>query len=156
MTNQHDLMIPFYLAGRAIKSLGRIRKYVDDPDEIADKITEGTPVRIAIGAACDEAAKQYGADKKRKAAWLEEHKEELEDVATLIGGKDDAYKAYLQGCADELAYSLEPDVLDSLEGDYDEEGDDDDEADDDSAEGDQEGDEADTEDEAGGGEKRSR
>lgn len=108
--------IPFYLQGRSVKSLSRLRKFVADPDEIVEAIEGGKPVRAAVTDACAEAAKQLIGDRKRKAAWLDENTTELVDV-TAIGGKDDAWKAFCFGMADELAYVYEIDVLDCLEGD---------------------------------------
>lgn len=122
----NDDTIPFYLQGRSVKSLARLRKFVADPDEIVEAIEKGKPVRAAITDACAEAAKQLIADRKRKAAWLEEHNAELVDV-TAIGGKDEAWKAYCYGMADELAYVYEVDVLDCLDDGDDDEDDEDDE-----------------------------
>lgn len=116
--------IPFYLQGRGAK-LARIKKYVADPEEIAEQIEGGkAKVRDAIGKACTDAAEQLMGDRKRKAAWIEENADELAEV-TAIGGKDEAWKAYCYGMGDELAYAIEPDVLDVLE-DPDGEGDGDD------------------------------
>jgi hypothetical protein len=133
----NEQMIPFYLAGRGVKSLSRLKKYVDDPDEIAEKITTGSvTVRGAVGAAADAAAAQLKADKKRRATFLAEYKELLDDLglAALTGSSDEAWSSYCQGMSDELAYSLEPEVLDAL--DDDDEGDDDDEEDGDDGDGD--------------------
>jgi hypothetical protein len=139
MGGMKEQLIPFYMAGRGVKSLSRLKKYVDDPDEIADKITEvsGATVRMAVGAACDTAAGQVKADKKRKKAFEEEFGSELGEL-TAAGDKDDAWAAYCQGMSDELAFSIEPEVLDALEG----ESEDDDDDDDDASDGD-DGDESD-------------
>lgn len=124
-------MIPFYLQGRGAK-LTRIKKYVADPEEIAETIEGGkAKVRDAIGKACSEAAEQLMGDRKRKAVWLEENSAELANVDVMLGGKvntDEAWKAFCYGMGDELAYAMEPDVLDVLEdpdGEGDEDGDDD-------------------------------
>lgn len=120
-------LIDFYLAGRAVKSLSRLRKYLADPDEIAEKILAGTPVRAAISEACEAAAKQVEADRKRKAAWLADLAENSD--SPLNGNGEAAWKAYCQGMADELAYAIDADVLDALEGEGDDDDDDDDEGD---------------------------
>lgn len=137
MAGMNEDLISFYLAGRAVKSLGRLKKSIADPDEIAEKIIAGTAVRAAISDACAEAAKPTLTDRKRKTAWLTENKDDL-PTAPSSSSNDDAWAAYCQGMADELAYAIEPDVLDALEGDGedDEDGDDDEEDDDEHEDGD--------------------
>ena len=129
-------LISFYLQGRAVKSISRIRKFAADPDEIAVKITAGAGVRPAIGAACDEAASQLRANRKARQTWAADSKDDL--VGLGAGGEDLAWGAYCQGMSDELAYVIESEVLDALEGDEEEgEGDDDvEESDDDDDESD--------------------
>lgn len=124
-----EQLISFYLQGRGVDSLARLRKFVDDPDEIAEKIRAGADVRAAVSAACEAASSQIAADRKRRDKWMEENRDEL-----VTADKTEAWKAYCQGMADELAYSMEPDVLDALEGDY--------EDDDDGDEGEEEEDKA--------------
>jgi hypothetical protein len=131
-------MIPFYLNGRGVTRLAKIRSLVADPEEIADEIEKGAELRVAITKACDEAARQFAVHRKRKEKWFEENKAELDeaDLSTTIGGKDAAWEAYCKGVGDELAYCLEPDVINALDGDEEGEdegvdGEDDDEDDDD-------------------------
>lgn len=118
-------LLPFYLQGRAIKSLGILRKHVDSPEEIATTIGKGADVRQAIATACAAAASQLRGDRRRREKWLAENKEDLVGAPS----SDEAWKAFCDGAADELAYAMEPDVLDVLEAEHAEEGGDDEEDD---------------------------
>lgn len=107
-------MIPFYLSGRSVTRLSKIRALVADPEEIAEVVESGRlDFRAAITDACDEAAKQYAANRKRREKWFEESKLELEESKV---DKTAAWEAYCKGVGDELAYVLEPDVLNELYG----------------------------------------
>lgn len=137
-----EAFIPFYLEGRAVKSLGKYQRMLPDADEIAEQITSEDllSVRAAVEAACKEGLKPLETDRKKKRAWLDDHKQELDMLRGEKPGKmpmgvtnadDLAWHYYLNGIADELAYVVEADVLEELDEDDDsEDGDDIDDADD--------------------------
>ena len=130
-------LIPFYLQGRDARSLNKIQRFVDHPGDLADQVAERgfAELRTIIGTACRQAAGQLSGDRRLRDKWMTENEAELKESGLSAILHDDAWKAYCCGMADELAYTLETDVLAELAGeDSDDPGDDD--------EGDSEDDEA--------------
>ena len=124
--------VVFYLAGRD----DRLLKHDIDTEEIARLVLKGKgTIRELLVKAANSAAEPLRVARK-KAGWTEEYADEIKEAG---GDAEEAYKCYLEGRIDELAYSLEKDVIDELEvelgGDGDDEGDDDE---DDDADGDDE------------------
>lgn len=138
----------YYMMGRSEK---RLLKTDTTEDDLVTAILapDAEPLRDVLLEVCRNAAKPLETGKtKRK--WLEDHREEI--------GSDDpeeAYKAWLHGRVDELAYALEGDVITALglevegseggdeetETDGEEEGGDEDEDEDDEDESDEDDDE---------------
>jgi hypothetical protein len=97
----------FYIQGREDRTL----KHDVDVDELAKKLRAGdVAFRDAVLAACDAVAQPLSGGKaKRK--WLDEHQEE---IAQAGGSAEQAHAAWVKGRVDELAYMLEPDVINAL------------------------------------------
>jgi hypothetical protein len=120
----------FYLEGREAKLLkADIDTGVIAEQVIADKGT----IHELLHAAVSAAAKGLEVDRQKK-RWISDYEDE---IAAAGGDSDAAYRHFCDGRIDELVYRLEPEVLEDLEvDDDDDEGDDDDE---DGAEDDEDG-----------------
>lgn len=105
MENITDEYLPFYCQGRAER---RLLKHDISESDLVEVISKGTPLRRAIEEACERVATPFQTGKSKR-LWLLEN---ADDVAGL--DPDLAYKAFLQGRIDELAYVLEPDVVGAL------------------------------------------
>jgi hypothetical protein len=120
----------FYLEGRGAK---RLLRHDIAEDALAEEIvSSGVSFRDAVLAACVRATAPLESGRSKK-TWVGEHGTE---IAAAGGNADDAYAAYLRGLADELAYALEPGVVEEIGKRFDdetgdEEGDDDDDENDD-------------------------
>lgn len=114
----------FYIEGREARGL----KHDIDIDDVAEKLRPGgATLRDAILAACDAAAKPLDSGKSKR-TWIAER---TEDIAEAGGNAEEAYRAWLKGRIDELAYMLEPEVINALAGENVEDTSDDDEEDED-------------------------
>lgn len=123
-----EKLLPFYFDGREAK-LVRIRKLCMDADEIADVI-RNAPIlapRDHIGAVAKKAGTTLTGDRKYRQKWIADNNDALHEVSGVISGED-AFSAFVDGLADELAYVLEDEVLGAL-GASDEEGEEDGEGD---------------------------
>lgn len=122
--------LTFYLDGRGVKSLGRLRKLVPDAEEICDRVVAGEAIRTAIERRVAEGMKLLAGDRKYKTAWLKDNDEAIDEslegnsARGLEGSKDEAFEAFMGGMADELSYSLEAEVVELLEEEIDGGGDD--------------------------------
>lgn len=119
---------PFYLEGRADKLL----RHDIDIDALVTRLTSNDDVslRDAVREACATAASALAGSKDQR-KWVDKHKTAIADAG---GDSDAAHSAWRQGRIDELAYSLEQDVVDAISDevlDEEEEEDDDDEDDED-------------------------
>lgn len=120
-------LLPFYMAGREAK-LTRIRKLCADPEDLCQAVLDGNEgVRDACAGAAQRAADLLRSDARYRKQWSKDSADEVAELST-----DDlsrAFDAYIVGLRDELAYVLEPDVLECIsdeleEVDDDEDGDD--------------------------------
>lgn len=116
-TEFNTLYWSFYLEGRQAKLL----KGDIDAEELAQSLLDDRTqsMRDVITAACTKAVVTLDGSKARR-KWFAAH----DDVAPLT--QEEAYKAYCRGRAEELAYSLEVEVveyLDALTGEDDGDGD---------------------------------
>lgn len=131
-----ECLVPFYLEGRGIERINRLRDGIDF-DDVIEKILEGALLpREALQSAAVSAVMPLSSDNRKRLAWVAEHKEEIGHLISELGGSitpqlaaAEAWQAYIAGVTDELAFVSEPDLLDDLEGD-DDDGDVDDEEDD--------------------------
>jgi hypothetical protein len=115
----------FYIEGREQR---RLLKHDIAEDALAEEMVRtGARFRDVVSAACEKAAAPLDGGKLKK-IWITEHNDQI----TAAGGDTRAaYAAFLQGKADELAYALEPGVVEALREQFGEEGDDEDEDDED-------------------------
>lgn len=118
-------LLTFYLDGRGVKQLSRLRKLAPDAEEITQSILAGKDLREEIQRCCYEAKRLLAGDRKYKAKWL---KDNDHAVAELEADENDAFDAFMHGMADELCYSLEHEVLGVLEEEIDGPADEDDES----------------------------
>lgn len=100
--------VGFYLVGRD----DRLIKNDIDTEDIAQAVLDGKgSIRELIVKAVSAAAEPLRHARK-KANWIEEYED---DIKTAGGDKEAAYTHYIDGRMDELALSLERDVVDDLE-----------------------------------------
>jgi hypothetical protein len=113
----------FYLDGRVYRTL----KNDIDPGDLAARlmVPNGKSLRDTVMAASRAVAAPLESG-KTKQRWIAEHDA---DIKAAGGDADAAFKAWLEGRVDELAYVLEPDVLAAM-GEDDDDDDDRDEDDD--------------------------
>jgi hypothetical protein len=125
MPHIRDKYWDFYVDGREARAL----KHDIDVDDVANKLRDGdVALRDAVLAACVAVAQPLGTSKaKRK--WIDEHQDEIAEAG---GSAEQAHDAWVRGRVDELAYMLEPEVINAVAGGGDEDpsGDDDDDSDD--------------------------
>lgn len=120
----------FYLEGRSerrrIKDLDRKRVVARILDGEGDNVVD---VREVIVEACRNAISHSA---RLKSRWLDEHAQQIRDLGST---DEDAWIAWTQGCADELAVTVEPRIIDEMcdqdDGEEEAEEDDDEEEDDD-------------------------
>jgi len=116
--------ILWYLDGRSEKLL----RHDFTAADIADKVVNGVPIREELQRQAQSAAAAL-ASGKTKRRWIADNEDWIKTAGEAIDA-DTAYEAWLQGRIDELAYSLEDEVITELnsrfsEDDEDEEGDED-------------------------------
>lgn len=99
----------FYLAGRDDR---KIKNDIDTSQIAEDVIAGKGTIRDLVMKAVSEAAAPLRVDRKKK-AWIDEYEDEIKDAG---GDKELAYQHYLDGRIDELAHSLEADVVEDLDG----------------------------------------
>ncbi len=108
MTNIRGTYWQFYLEGRGNKRL--LKHDIAESDLAERMVRDGVPFRETIAAACATAAKPLETS-KMKTVWNAAHATAIKEAG---GDAAAAYAAYLQGCADELAYAMEQDVIEAL------------------------------------------
>jgi hypothetical protein len=105
-------LLTFYLDGRGAK-LHKLRKVTEDFDDIAKRVlVHDQSVRAALDVAVGAGASVLKADRRFKTAWLKENDDAIQEAGVR---SDDAFEAYVEGLRDELAFSLEPEVLEAIE-----------------------------------------
>ncbi len=97
----------FYLLGRRDEEIPTSI----DLEQLVDKVIMGLEVRSVANQAAQEAMKAAELD-GFKTKWLRDNAQEIEEAG---GNKEIAYTLYRLGHTDELATSLEPDLLDALQ-----------------------------------------
>lgn len=116
----------FYLEGREQRRL--LKHDIAEDALAADMVRTGASFRDVVTAACTKVAAPLDGGKAKK-IWIAEHGDQI----TAAGGDAEAaYAAFLLGRVDELAYALEPGVVEALGeqfGDGEEEDDEEDEED---------------------------
>lgn len=118
-----DGYIAFYLCGRDEK-LTRLRKEISVEELAEDAKTSDKSIYQMVHEKAESAAAPLRSGIPRQ-RWLEEHAESIKECG---GDSSSAYEAFLKGRIDELACSLEADVINAWDDEY---SDDDDEEEDD-------------------------
>lgn len=121
--------LSFYLEGRSerrrVKDLDKKRVVARILDGEGDDVVD---VRELIAEACRGAISPSA---RLKSRWLDEHAQQIRDLGST---EESAWSAWTQGCADELAVTVEPRIVDALCDEDDEDDSDEDDEDEDEEE----------------------
>jgi len=97
----------FYIEGRE----DRLLKHDIDTDEIARLVMNGKGTIHELLLKASKAAAEPLLVARKKRTWIEEFEAEIK---TAGGDAEEAYRHYIDGRVDELAFSLEQEVVESL------------------------------------------
>jgi hypothetical protein len=121
-----DPYVSCYLSGRFNAS--SFDELEIDFDDLTEKVNSGKPIReVTLEVALEAITPEM--DPVTKARWV---KDNQEDIETLGGDNEKAWRLYMQGCIDALAHQLEDEVMSELEEMEGDDGGDSDESDDES------------------------
>jgi hypothetical protein len=97
----------FYIEGRE----DRLLKHDIDTDEIARLVMNGKGSIHELLTKAAKAAAEPLLVARKKRTWIEEFEDEIK---TAGGDSEEAYRHYIDGRVDELAFSLERDAVEAL------------------------------------------
>ena len=99
--------LPFYLEGRDAKLI----KDSTDDKVLAQRVANGDGEISMVAHVAARAAARPHETGRGRTRWLHDHAEE---IAAAGGDRDEAYRHYMDGRVDALAYSIEAAILDEL------------------------------------------
>jgi DNA polymerase III delta subunit len=99
--------VTFYIEGRE----DRLLKHDIDTDEIARLVMNGKGSIYELLLKASKAAAEPLLVARKKRTWIEEFEAEIK---TAGGDAEEAYRHYIDGRVDELAFSLERDAVEAL------------------------------------------
>lgn len=101
----------FYFTGRELRRLPE-GPDLEEGKQIEEMVNAGGVLREVVRAACADCVTKWGTLRRRR-DWERDNESEIEFAG---GDKDAAWNAYLEGVIDELFQKTEPEALEVLNG----------------------------------------